>query len=97
MSFVALICTSVVHQARAQEELPQRAAVSGQSSEQLSIVQWVKPKTPGVLNSDVFHLHVGGELKVHCSGVEPRRRLQRAVASETRRVVDVCVRECQIL
>jgi hypothetical protein len=64
LPLVALICTSAVHQVQAQEELPQRTAVSSQGSEQLSIVQWVKPKTPGVLKGDIFVPVLGGAAAV---------------------------------
>ena len=64
LPFAALICVSVVQQVRAQEVLPQQAAVSAQSSEQLSIVQWVKPKTTGVLKGDIFAPVLGGAAAV---------------------------------
>ncbi len=56
LPLLTLVCISNVHRARAQEELPQKAAASGQ----LSIVQWVKPKTAGVLKGNVVAPVAGG-------------------------------------
>ncbi len=47
-------------QVQAQELLPQKVAVDGTAGVTLSIVQWVKPKTPGVLKGDIFAPVLGG-------------------------------------
>jgi len=64
LPLAALLCLNAVHHARAQEELPQQASVQEQLNHQLSLVQWVKPKTAGVLKGDVFAPVLGGATAV---------------------------------
>ena len=60
LPLVVLLCTSFGIHAQAQETLPQKAAVGAQ----LSIVQWVKPKTSGVFKGDIYAPVLGGAAAV---------------------------------